>query len=224
MGSVRGAVALGRGGAGSLAVPGPRRRPSRTEQAAPAARRDQAAPAAALGTRDWGREPGEEGGVEQGQGMNRGRRRGRFDGVFATWASRTGGRGWGRQTVGGVATDRWARRLGERASRLGETCSGARARGGVGPVQLGRATALAGWAARVAAVGVCVGCASARELGARGGRGRGAWRWAAGRWAVGRLARGLRGVFFYLFFLPFVLFEDMYLVLNSNSNMLPKFE
>jgi hypothetical protein len=51
------------------------------------------------------------------------------------------------------------------------------------------------------------------------GRGRGAWRWAAGR-----SARGLRGVFFYLFFLPFVLFENVCLVLNLNSNMLPKFE
>jgi hypothetical protein len=71
-------------------------------------------------------------------------------------------------------------------------------------VQLGHATALGGRAAHVTTVG-CV---------------RGPW----GRWAAGRPARGLRGVFFYLFFLRFVLFENMYLVLNSNSNMLPKFE
>jgi hypothetical protein len=39
-------------------------------------------------------------------------RAGRFDGVLATWASQTGGRGWGRETVGGGATDRRAQRLG----------------------------------------------------------------------------------------------------------------
>jgi hypothetical protein len=84
---------------------------------------------------------------------------------------------------------------------------------------LGRATALAGWAARVAMVGGVCGLrqrARARRAGWAGDGG--AWRWAAGR-----PARGLRAVFFYLFFLPSVLFENMYLVLNSNSNMLPKF-
>jgi hypothetical protein len=66
--------------------------------------------------------------------------------------------------------------LGERAPRLSETRSGARARGG----GLGRATALAGWAARVAAVGVCVG--------ARGGPGMGGV--ALGRGALGREKAG----------------------------------
>jgi hypothetical protein len=31
-----------------------------------------------------------------------------------------------------------------------------------------------------------------------------------GGWAAGRPARGLRGGFFYLFFLPFILFENMF--------------
>jgi hypothetical protein len=46
-------------------------------------------------------------------GHEYGCRAGRFDGVLATWASQTGGRGWGRETVGGGATDRRARRLGQ---------------------------------------------------------------------------------------------------------------
>jgi hypothetical protein len=56
-------------------------------------------------------------GTSSRTGHEYGRRGGWFDGVFATWESQTGGRGWGRETVGGGATDKWARRLGEHAQR-----------------------------------------------------------------------------------------------------------
>jgi hypothetical protein len=52
----------------------------------------------------------------------------RGDGArLASWA-----RGLRAVEEGARAPDRWARRLGERASRLSETRSGARARGGLG--------------------------------------------------------------------------------------------
>jgi hypothetical protein len=75
------------------------------------------------------------------------RRAGRFDGVLATWASQTGGRGWGRETVGGGATDRQDRQLrqGCHTTRvwgaLSCACAGERGRralGRPGVGQLGR--------------------------------------------------------------------------------------
>jgi hypothetical protein len=61
-------------------------------------------------------------------------------------AAQRGGGGGVRETVGGGATDRWARRLGERAPRLRETRCGARARGGARPRDGAGKVGHAGWA------------------------------------------------------------------------------
>jgi hypothetical protein len=105
----------------------------------------------------------------------------RGDGArLASWA-----RGLRAVEEGAGAPDRWARRLGERAPRLSETRSDARARGGGWAGAVG-----AGWVGRARGCGGgCVGCASARELGARGGPGTGGCV-ALGRRALGREKAG----------------------------------
>jgi hypothetical protein len=79
----------------------------------------------------------------------------------------------------------------------------------VGPE--GEAAAAGGTSARVWGRGVPVPSGPGGPRGNGLGGKRATWAEGGGRgWAAGRPAKGLRGGFFYLFLLPFILFENMF--------------
>jgi hypothetical protein len=78
----------------------------------------------------------------------------------------------------------------------------------VGPE--GEAAAAGGTSARVWGRGVPVPSGPGGPRGNGLGGKRATWAEGGRGWAAGRPAKGLRGGFFYLFLLPFILFENMF--------------